>query len=106
MLVAGDGSRADTAAVVAAWKGRLGSRLVHVWHPDERFRLAEIRNHAILAAMGDYRIFLDGDCLARPNFIAPHRALAERGWLVRGNRMLVSRELSERILRERLIAEH
>jgi glycosyltransferase involved in cell wall biosynthesis len=105
VLVADDGSRPDTAAVVAEWKGRLGRRLVHVWHPDDGFRLAEIRNRAILAAAGDYCIFLDGDCLARTNFIAAHRALAERGWFVTGNRVLLSREVSERIVRERLAAE-
>ncbi len=106
VLVADDGSKPETAAVVADWKGRLGCRLVHIWHPDEGFRLAEIRNRAILVAAGDYCICLDGDCLARPNFIAAHRALAERGWFVTGNRILLSRELSQRVLREQLTPEH
>jgi glycosyltransferase involved in cell wall biosynthesis len=105
VLVADDGSRPETTAVVESWKGRVGRRLVHVWHPDEGFRLAEIRNRAILAADGEYCIFLDGDCLTRPNFLSVHRALAERGWFVTGNRVLVSRELSQRILSEQLKAE-
>jgi glycosyltransferase involved in cell wall biosynthesis len=104
VIVADDGSKPDTAAVVAEWKGRLGRRVVHVWHPDEGFRLAEIRNRAILAAAGGYCIFLDGDCVARPNFMAAHRALAEHGWFVTGNRILMSRELSQRILSEQLTA--
>lgn len=104
VLVADDGSRPDTAAAVESWNGRL-RRLAHVWQPDEGFRLAEIRDHAILAATGEYCIFLDGDCLARPNFVAAHRTLAQRGCFVTGNRVLVSRDLSERILRERLTAE-
>jgi glycosyltransferase involved in cell wall biosynthesis len=105
VLVADDGSRPDTAAVVDSWKTRIGRRLVHVWHPDEGFRLAEIRNRAILAAGGAYCVFLDGDCLARSNFVAVHRALAERGWFVTGNRVLLSRELSQRILQEQIAAE-
>jgi glycosyltransferase involved in cell wall biosynthesis len=105
VLAADDGSRPDTAVVVDAWKGRVGRRLLHVWHPDEGFRLAEIRNRAILAAAGEYCIFLDGDCLARPNFLSAHRSLAERGWFVTGNRVLLSNELSQRILSERLKAE-
>ena len=104
VLVADDGSRPDTAAVVASWKGRL-RRLAHVWHPDDGFRLAEIRNRAILASTGEYCVFLDGDCLARPLFVAAHRALAQSGCFVTGNRVLLSRELSERILRERMTAE-
>jgi glycosyltransferase involved in cell wall biosynthesis len=105
VVVADDGSKPDTAAVVTSWKGRVARRVVHVWQPDEGFRLATIRNRAILAAEGDYCIFLDGDCLARADFVAAHRALAERGWFVTGNRLLISRALSERILAEKLEPE-
>lgn len=105
VLVADDGSRPETAAVAEVWKGHLGRRVVHVWHPDDGFRLAEIRNRAILQAAGDYCVFLDGDCLARPGFVAAHRALAEPGWFVTGNRVLLSRDLSQRVLQERLTAE-
>jgi glycosyltransferase involved in cell wall biosynthesis len=105
VLVADDGSKPDTAAVVAGWKGRLARRVVHVWHPDAGFRLAEIRNRAIHVAAGGYCIFLDGDCLARPNFIAAHRAFAEAGWFVTGNRILMSRALTQRVLSEQLTAE-
>jgi glycosyltransferase involved in cell wall biosynthesis len=105
VLVADDGSRPDTAAVVTRWQGRIGRRLVHVWHPDDGFRLAEIRNRAILAAAGEYCIFLDGDCLARRDFVAAHRALAERGWFVTGNRVLLSSELTGRVLSQGLEPE-
>lgn len=105
VLVADDGSRPDTAAVVQQWQGRIGRRVRHVWHPDDGFRLAEIRNRAILAADGDYCVFLDGDCLARGDFVAAHRALAAPGWFVTGNRVLLSRALTERVLREKLTAE-
>jgi glycosyltransferase involved in cell wall biosynthesis len=105
VIVADDGSRSDTAAVVDTWKDRLPGRVVHMWHPDDGFRLAEIRNRAIRAANGDYCIFLDGDCLARPHFVGTHRALAELGWFVTGNRLLLSKALSERILKENLQPE-
>jgi glycosyltransferase involved in cell wall biosynthesis len=105
VVVADDGSKPDTAAIVAGWHGRIGRRLAHVWHPDQGFRLAEIRNRAILASAGAYCIFLDGDCLAPPNFIAAHRALAESGWYVTGSRVVLSRELTQRILAETLQAE-
>jgi glycosyltransferase involved in cell wall biosynthesis len=105
VLVADDGSRPDTAALVKRWDGRIGRRVVHIWHPDAGFRLAEIRNRAIVAAEGGYCIFLDGDCLARGDFVAAHRALAEPGWFVTGNRVLLSRELTERVLRENLTPE-
>ncbi len=98
VVVADDGSRPATAAVVAAWTSRMPVPLRHVWHEDWGFRLAEIRNQAIRASAGAYCIFLDGDCLARPDYIATHRRLAEPGYFVTGNRALLSAALSDRIL--------
>lgn len=105
VIVADDGSPPDTKTLIDSWNGRIGRRVVHVWHVDEGFRLAEIRNRAILAAAGDYCIFLDGDCLARADFIATHRRLAEPGWFVTGNRVLLSRQLTEAVLAEGLAVE-
>ena len=99
VLVADDGSGIATARVVGDWATRMPVPLRHVWHPDRGFRLAEIRNRAIRASAGAYCVFLDGDCLARPGFIAAHRRLAEPGWFVTGNRILMSHPLTERILR-------
>jgi len=105
VVVADDGSTAATATVIDAWKGQIGRRLDRVWHEDRGFRAAEIRNRAILAARGSYCIFLDGDCIVRPDFVATHRRLAEPGCFVTGNRILLSRELTAKVLREKLAAE-
>lgn len=105
VIVADDGSGAATAELIGVWKAKVGHRLDHVWHDDRGFRAAEIRNRAILAARGSYCIFLDGDCIARPDFIATHRRLAERGWFVTGNRILLSRELTVAVLRDGLTPE-
>ena len=102
VIVADDGSGEATAKLVDAWKAKFGRRLDHVWHADRGFRAAEIRNRAILAARGAYCIFLDGDCIVRPDFIATHRRLAEPGWFVTGNRVLLSADLTTEVLREKL----
>ena len=98
VIVADDGSGAATAKRLSRWKAKLGRRLEHVWHADHGFRAAEIRNRAILAARGTYCIFLDGDCIVRPDFVGTHRRLAEPGWFVTGNRILLSRELTAKVL--------
>jgi glycosyltransferase involved in cell wall biosynthesis len=100
VIVADDGSGSETAALIKRWNGAAGGHLAHVWHEDRGFRAAEIRNRAVLAARGDYCIFLDGDCIVRPNFIAAHRRLAEPGWFVGGNRVLLSKEETARVLRD------
>lgn len=106
VIVADDGSGVTTAKVITDWQARIDVPLKHVWHENRGFRLAEIRNRALRASAGDYCIFLDGDCIARRDFVAAHRRLAEPGWFVTGNRILLSRELTERILRGGLELEH
>jgi glycosyltransferase involved in cell wall biosynthesis len=105
VIVADDGSGPSTAKLVDTWKARIACRVEHVWHADQGFRLAEIRNRAILAARGTYYIFLDGDCIVRENFVATHRRLAEHGWFVTGNRSLLSSDLTAKVLRENLTPE-
>jgi glycosyltransferase involved in cell wall biosynthesis len=99
VVVADDGSRPDTAAAVAQWTARLAVPLQHVWQEDCGFRAAESRNRAIRASSGAYCVFLDGDCIPRADFIAAHRALAEPGYFVSGNRVLLSQALTDRILK-------
>ncbi len=105
IIVADDGSRPDTGVVVAQWSTRAGVPVKHVRHEDKGFRLAEIRNRAILESQGTYCIFLDGDCLAQPGFVAAHRSVAQSGWFVTGSRLLLSQALTARILAEGLAAE-
>jgi len=105
IIVADDGSGPATAGVVRAWAAKAAVPVRHVWHEDRGFRLAEIRNRAILASTGAYVIFIDGDCIARPAFVAAHRGLAESGWFVTGTRILLSPDLTSRILKQGLEPE-
>ena len=105
VLVADDGSSPATAALISQWKPRLGVPLLHIWHEHRGFRAAEIRNRAILKSSGEYVVFLDGDCLVRPDFVAVHRRLAELGWFVTGNRALLASELTQTVLSARLEPE-
>ena len=57
VIVADDGSGAATAKLIDAWKPKFAHRLEHVWHADQGFRAAEIRNRAILAARGTLLYF-------------------------------------------------
>lgn len=105
IIVADDGSGPDTARVIEGWIARLPIPLKHVWQENRGFRGAEIRNRGIGASAGVYCIFLDGDCVARADFIATHRRLAEPGWFVAGNRILLSRGLTGAVLAQRLQAQ-
>jgi glycosyltransferase involved in cell wall biosynthesis len=106
VVIADDGSALATRDVIDRWRSKAGVTLKHVWQADRGFRLAEIRNRALVASSANYLVFLDGDCIARPEFIAAHRGLAEPGFFVGGNRVLLSRALTEDVLANNLEAEH
>jgi FkbM family methyltransferase len=105
IIVAEDGSGPETARVIQNWASRLPQSIKHVCHEHAGFRGAEIRNRGILASSGKYCIFLDGDCLPRRDFVALHRRLAEPGWFVTGNRILLSPQFTEAALAQRKTVE-
>ncbi len=105
IVIADDGSGPQTARLIESWTSRLPVAIKHVWQQHDGFRAAEIRNRGIRTSAGSHCIFLDGDCLARPDFVATHRSFAEPGWFVAGNRILLSRELTEAVLGGSLPAE-
>lgn len=102
IIIADDGSAANTKDCIDRLRARSPVPLKHVWQPDQGFRAAMARNRGTLAASGDYIVFLDGDCIPQRDFVARHRQLARRGYLVSGSRVLLSPGLTARILAEHI----
>jgi glycosyltransferase involved in cell wall biosynthesis len=102
LLVADDGSTGETRRIVETYAARAPFALRHVWHEDRGFRAAAIRNRAVTATDADYVVFTDGDCIPSRGFVGAHRRLAERGWFLAGNRMLLGRDFTARVLAERV----
>jgi GT2 family glycosyltransferase len=97
VVIADDGSGMETADLIKSWQNRFPCPLLHVWQEDQGFRAAQSRNRAVAAARSDYLVFLDGDCLVFPDFVAKHLALAEPRHMLMGSRILCSPELTRRI---------
>lgn len=102
VIVADDGSTQDTQQLIAGYKVRATFIIKHVWQEDAGFRAAAIRNRALAATSADYIIFIDGDCVPTPQFVSSHRELAECGWFLSGNRLMLTRVFSEKVLREQI----
>jgi glycosyltransferase involved in cell wall biosynthesis len=97
VVIADDGSGTETADLIKFWQAKLPCPLRHVWQENQGFRAAQARNRAVAASGSDYLVFLDGDCLVFPDFVAQHLAQAESGYMVMGSRILCSEELTRRI---------
>jgi glycosyltransferase involved in cell wall biosynthesis len=98
VLVADDGSTSDTQKLVEQFARTVPFSVQHIWQEDRGFRAAAIRNKAMAKARADYIIFTDGDCIPRKNFVAQHARLAEPGWFLSGNRVLLSQQFTQQVL--------
>jgi glycosyltransferase involved in cell wall biosynthesis len=98
IIIADDGSTESTKQVIESIKGSHPAAINHLWQEDQGFRKTKILNQAIAAAHGDYLVFLDGDCIVQPDFVARHRELAQKGYLVTGSRILLNESLTQELL--------
>lgn len=98
VIVADDGSRPDTGELVRRMARTFPVPLKHVWQEDTGFRAARVRNLGIAASSGDYVIFIDGDMILHPKFVADHLSLIRPGIFLQGGRFNISPEVSRQIL--------
>ncbi|WP_446808781.1 glycosyltransferase family 2 protein [Methylomonas sp. 2BW1-5-20] len=102
IVIADDGSTPVTQRLVTDFIETSPIPTRHVWHEDHGFRAGTIRNKAVATSRGDYLLFIDGDCLTLPDFILRHRQLAETGYFVPGNRVLLDQNYTEQLLKQKI----
>jgi glycosyltransferase involved in cell wall biosynthesis len=98
VIVADDGSGPATREVVTAFIARspVPARLVS--QPHQGFRLTRLRNLAIAATQVDYLVFIDGDMLLHPKFIADHARQARVGFYTQGVRVRADAALTRALI--------
>lgn len=90
LVLADDGSGAETRAVIEAHRAVFVARGIsvrHVWHEDEGYRKCKILNAAVREARGQWLIFTDSDLVLHPQFVSDHLSLEARGRVVMGRRV-------------------
>jgi glycosyltransferase involved in cell wall biosynthesis len=102
VVIADDGSSIETKKIIDLFRDRLN--IIHIWHEDKGFRLAEIRNKAIVASSSEYIIQIDGDIILNKNFIADHNDFAKIGTYVRGTRTILNEDFSKELLLKKRIS--
>jgi glycosyltransferase involved in cell wall biosynthesis len=98
VVIADDGSRKDTENLIKEFQQNFPATIKHIWHPDEGFRLAAIRNKAIAASSFEYIIQIDGDLILHPYFVADHMAVMKEGYFVAGSRVMLSQKITANLI--------
>lgn len=98
VIIADDGSGEATREVVEAFRRKTSIPVKHFWHPDEGFRKTIIINQAITGTSSDYIIQIDGDIVMHELFIRDHISEAEKGYFIRGSRVLLQEEITRKYL--------
>ncbi|MGR9013357.1 MAG: glycosyltransferase family 2 protein [Gammaproteobacteria bacterium] len=102
IIIADDGSTQVNQALTQAYCAKSPVPVRYVHHEDQGFRAGTIRNKAVAASQGEYLLFIDGDCVLGPEFIARHRQLAEIGCFVPGNRVLLSESFTQEVIEKHI----
>jgi len=98
IVIADDGSGPATQAVIAGFVSRSAVPVLEVSQPHEGFRAARLRNLGVAATQADYLVFIDGDMLLHPDFIADHQRLAHPGFYSQGVRVQTDAALTEKLI--------
>jgi glycosyltransferase involved in cell wall biosynthesis len=100
VVIADDGSTGDTRLLIEEFQKDFPVPIKHVWHADEGFQLAKIRNRAIAASSYEYIIQIDGDLVLHPKFVSDHVKFAKKGSFVTGSRVILDKAYSENLLQQ------
>ncbi len=99
VIIADDGSGAETKEVIDQFKSQSSLKITHVWHEDRGFRRSAILNKAIAQCNADYIIQSDGDCILHHSFIEDHLKHNTENTYLHGSRVNIQKERAAEILK-------
>ncbi len=95
VIIADDGSERSTRDLIDSFRDKIKVTLKHFWHKDDGFQKTIILNQAIAGTQCDYIIQVDGDIVLNKYFIRDHLRAAEKGFYVRGSRVMLNENRSQ-----------
>lgn len=104
VIIADDGSRPSTKALIDKYAIDYPVPLRHLWHEDQGYRRQEILNVAIVEASYEYIIMTDGDCIPRKDFVEVHAQQAEKGRFLSGGYCKLPMRTSKQITKDDIIS--
>ena len=100
ILVGDDGSTDETRKLVGSYIPKFKIPLIHLWQPDDGFRLASVRNVCFREAKGTYVIQIDGDTILEKRFIEDHILFSRKKTFLSGSRSLINEPATKTLEQE------
>ncbi len=97
IILADDGSRNDVVDDLKSLIEESPNIIKHCWHADTGWRKNKILNQAVRESLSDYFIFVDGDCLLHEKFVAEHLKYSEKGVVLTGRRVNLSKRATVKL---------
>ncbi len=97
VVVADDGSRDETAAVVRQFAGTAPFPVRFVTHDHAGFQAARCRNNGVRHSAAEHFVFVDGDCILPPDHIETHLRAHRPGTVTSGYCVRLTQETSQQI---------
>ncbi|MCX5939988.1 MAG: glycosyltransferase [Cyanobium sp. LacPavin_0818_WC50_MAG_67_9] len=106
ILIADDGSTAETSSVLQGLSAISPCPIRHIWQPDDGFQKCRILNKAIAASKGRILVFTDGDCVPQPNMLQVHADRCKKASFLTGGYLKLPQSLSNAITARDVEAGH
>lgn len=100
VVIADDGSNFKTEQLIDRIKKEGCYPIQHIWHEDNGFQKTIILNKATVACKSDYLVYIDGDCIARQDFLQVHLDKREEGYFLSGGYFKLPMNISQLITKE------
>lgn len=95
IVIADDGSKIEVVEVLSELITKSKVKINHVWQEDNGWQKNIILNKALLAARGEYLIFVDGDCIPHKHFVRDHYKNSKKHVILTGRRVKLSEKISD-----------
>jgi len=102
VVVADDGSKPEIVQAIHELQNNYFFSIKHVWHEDNGWQKNKILNKAVVAAEGEYLVFIDGDCIPHPYFMQEHMENRAVNQVISGRRVMLTQYVSSQLTVEKI----
>ena len=104
LVIADDGSDAETKAIVDALRAEVEFPVKHVWQENKGYRRAKIANEAVRVSTGEILLLSDGDCIPHKDFVGVHARYGGAGRFCTGGYIRLGPDYCRTMTKENVAA--